>query len=42
MASQETFSAGAAFIMDPLSIFVISKQDFFSVLLFFLAAWIIF
>ena len=43
MASQVTFSASAAFIMDLLSIFVIATQDFFSVFLFFfLAAWIIF
>ena len=39
MASQVTFSASAASIMDPLCIFVITTQDFFSVLLFsFLAA----
>ena len=30
MASQVTFSASAAFIMDPLCIFVITTQDFFS------------
>ena len=42
MASQVTFLASAAFIMDPLCIFVITTQDFFSVLLIFLAAWIIF
>ena len=42
MASPVTFSASAAFIMDLLSIFVITTQDFFSVFLFFLAAWIIF
>ena len=33
MASQVTFLASAAFIMDPLCIFVITTQDFFSVLL---------
>ena len=32
MASQVTFLASAAFIMDPLCIFVITTQDFFSVL----------
>ena len=42
MASQLTFLASAAFIMDPLCISVITTQDFFSVLLVFLAAWIIF
>ena len=35
MASQLTFSASAAFIMDPLCIFVITTQDFFSVVIFF-------
>ena len=35
MASQMTFSASAAFIMDLLSIFVITTQDFFNVFLFF-------
>ena len=30
-----TFLASAAFIMDPLCIFVITTQDFFSVLLIF-------
>ena len=35
MALQVTFSASAAFIMDLLSIFVITTQDFFSVFLFF-------
>ena len=35
MASQVTFLASAAFIMDPLCIFVITTQDFFSVLLIF-------
>ena len=34
-ASQVTFSASAAFIVDLLSIFVITTQDFFSVFLFF-------
>ena len=33
IASQVTFLASAAFIMDPLCIFVITTQDFFSVLL---------
>ena len=33
MASQVTFLASAAFIMDPLCIFVITTQNFFSVLL---------
>ena len=33
--TQATFLASAAFIMDPLCIFVITKQDFFSVLLIF-------
>ena len=33
MASQVTLLASAAFIMDPLCIFVITTQDFFSVLL---------
>ena len=42
MASQVTFLASAAFIMDPLCIFVITTQDFFSVLLIFLAVGIIF
>ena len=42
MASQVAFLASAAVIMDPLCIFVITTQDFFSVLLIFLAAWIIF
>ena len=35
MALQVTFLASAAFIMDPLCIFVITTQDFFSVLLIF-------
>ena len=35
LASQVTFLASAAFIMDPLCIFVITTQDFFSVLLIF-------
>ena len=35
MASQVTFLASAAFIMDPLCIFVITTQDFFSMLLIF-------
>ena len=35
IASQVTFLASAAFIMDPLCIFVITTQDFFSVLLIF-------
>ena len=38
MASQLRFLASAAFIMDPLCIFVITTQDFFRVLLVFLAA----
>ena len=33
MASQVTFLASAAFIIDPLCIFVITTQDFFNVLL---------
>ena len=37
MASQVTFLASAAFIMDPLCIFVITTQDFFSVLLILLS-----
>ena len=35
MVSQVTFLACAAFIMDPLCIFVITIQDFFSQLIFF-------
>ena len=35
MTSQVTFLASAAFIMDPLCIFVITTQDFFRVLLIF-------
>ena len=35
MTSQGTFLPSGAFIMDPLRIFVITTQDFFSVLLIF-------
>ena len=35
MASQVTILASAAFIIDPLCIFVITTQDFFGVLFFF-------
>ena len=42
MASQVNLLASAAFITDPLYIFVIITQAFFSVLLIFLAARIIF